>query len=189
MANGQFPMEQTGWLPSPPHGNVANHFPFFIPRLRWRILRTLLYKEMLRHLANRGGITLAALLVVASLLLSFAGKGHAQVGSLAGGIQRCFVDYWEDGPWIDHLYQHLPSTWRQQVLFRPVGATTTLDGDLVYPPGTGAIQIRPNGRDEQGPRYQVCFWYPGADGGAIAPFEAWFWKETNRFFRQQTAAT
>jgi hypothetical protein len=45
------------------------------PWLRWHVLRTLLHKEVLRHLANRGGIVLVLLLIVASLLLSFFGNG------------------------------------------------------------------------------------------------------------------
>ena len=38
--------------------------------MRWYILRALLQKEFARHLANRGGIALALLLVAAAVLLS-----------------------------------------------------------------------------------------------------------------------
>ncbi len=38
--------------------------------MRWHILKTLLWKEALRHASNRGGLMLAALLVTASLVLS-----------------------------------------------------------------------------------------------------------------------
>ena len=39
------------------------------PWLRWHILKTLLRKEVLRHLANRGGILLVVLLLVLALAL------------------------------------------------------------------------------------------------------------------------
>jgi hypothetical protein len=156
--------------------------------MRWYILRTLLYKELLRHVANRGGIALALLLVVAALLLSFFGQRDGQPGSLMGGVQRCYVDYWDDGPWIDHLRQSLPVDWRQQIKFRPVGQVPAVGGYLVYPPGTGAIQIRPNGQDERGPCYKVCFWHPDANGSELAPYEAWFWKESHHYFQTQAAS-
>jgi hypothetical protein len=147
----------------------------------------LLYKELLRHRANRGGLALALLLVVAALLLSFFGQREGQPGTLVGGVQHCFVDYWEDGPWIDHLRQSLPADWQHRVRFRTVTNVPAVGGNLVYPPGTGAIQIRPNGRDERGPRYKVWFWHPGAAGGELAAYEAWFWKESCRYFQKQAA--
>src|SRR5262249_40263624 len=74
--------------------------------MRWHILRTLLHKEVLRHLANRSGLILVALLVAASLLLSFFGNSDGKTSGLAPGIQRCFVDCWEESPLIIHLQNH-----------------------------------------------------------------------------------
>jgi branched-subunit amino acid transport protein len=147
--------------------------------MRWRILRVLLYKEARRHLANRGGLALLLLLVVAALLLSFGGDPAG--GGLAPGVRRCYVDYWEDGPLVEHLKANVPPELRDSVRFRPAHALTTdADGVLVYPPNTGAIQIR--SQDESG-GLQVSFWSPGSDGAALAPYEAWFWRETYRFHR------
>src|SRR5262245_9096747 len=134
--------------------------------MRWPILRTLLYKEGLRHLANRGGLVMIALLIVASMLLSFFGTSGGGVG-LALGVQRGYVDDWEDGPLIDYLRSHVPPELNDHVRFRPAGDVDTDDqGRIVYPQNSGAIQIRPGRR--------VLVWYPGADGSALAPFEAWF---------------
>jgi hypothetical protein len=145
--------------------------------MRWHILRTLLYKEILRHLANRGGLTLVGLLIVATMLLSFFGTRDGGLGGPTAEVKQCFVDYWEDGPLVEHLKSRVPAALKERVRFRPVGQVPTdAEGRIVYPPATGAIQIRP------GPR--IHFWHPGGDGSALAPFEAWFWKEALRFSLQ-----
>jgi hypothetical protein len=137
--------------------------------MRWHILRTLLHKEALRHLANRGGLVMIALLVVASMLLAFSGT-LGGMGDLAPAVKHCYVDYWEDGPLVAHLRSHVPPELKGQIHFRQAGEAETDDeGRMIYPPDAGAIQLRP-GR-------QVLFWHPGADGTSLAPFEAWFWKE------------
>jgi hypothetical protein len=152
--------------------------------MRWRILRTLLHKEVLRHLANRGGIVLVLLLIVASMLLSFFG-GPDGPGGLAPGVQRCYVDYWERSPLVAHLAHHLPQELADRVEFRPADrAPTDKQGTLVYPQGAGAIQIRPGNAG-----YHVCFWHPGTDSTAMAPFEAWFWQEAYRFTQAQGMRT
>src|SRR4051812_6075434 len=123
--------------------------------MRWYILRTLLHKEVLRHLANRGGIVLAVLLVVMAMLLSFFGKNDIRTGALGGGVQRCFIDYWEEGPWIEHLRQTVPEELRPQVVFRSPEQIWLQNGVIVYPFNTAAIQLRVTGRDAQGSRYKV----------------------------------
>ena len=49
--------------------------------MRWHIIRTLFVKEVHRQLANRGSLALAALLVVASLLLTLFNKNGGQAGA------------------------------------------------------------------------------------------------------------
>jgi len=148
--------------------------------MRWYILRILLHKELHRHLANRGGLVLAALLVVAALLLSLFGREDAQTGGLMTGVQHCFVDYWEDGPLVRHLMARVPPELQGHIRFRPAAQATLQGNTIVYPPGTGAIQLRPVGGEGRGPGYKVWFWHPGKDGSALAPFEAWFWREAHR---------
>jgi hypothetical protein len=142
--------------------------------MRWQILRTLLFKEVLRHLANRGGLTLVGLLIVAAMLLSFYGNRDGGVSGLAPDVQRCYVDYWEDDALIEHLKSRVPAALKDRIRFRGANQLSTDDeGRIVYPPNTGAIQIRPGS--------QIYFWHPGSDGAALAPFEAWFWKESLRY--------
>ena len=77
----------------------------------------------------------------------------------------------------------MPEDIREQIKFRRLDeAARASDGTLVYPNNTGAIQLRPRPSDPQGPGLLVWFWHPGADGSALAPFEAWFWRETLSFY-------
>jgi len=153
-----------------------------MPYFRWYVLRTLLKKEALRHVANRGGIVLAFLLVVAALLLTMFRRGDTSTESLTSGVQYCFVDYWEESPWLNHLRTHVPQELRNQMQFRPADRAPTHDGTIVYPAGFGAIQIRAAGDGDSGPRYKVWIWQPTNSGG-MAPFKEWFWKETARYNR------
>jgi hypothetical protein len=156
--------------------------------MRWYILRTLLHKELLRHVANRGGIALGLLLVVAALLLSFFGKDDGQANDLVGGVKRCFVDYEEDNTWMEHLRCNIPAELRTQIEFRSVPNTFARGGTITYPPNTGGIQVRWLAPGPQGPRYKIWMWHPGKDGDALAPFEAWFWKESQRYFADRANA-
>ena len=151
--------------------------------MRWYIVRTLVYKEMLRHLANRGGVVMIVLLIAGSLLLTFFRLDPGSSGGLAPGVRMCFVDYWSEGRLIDHLRATVPDAMENQIKFRLVGSGVDTDrqGRIVYPQNVGAIQIRSQANDlTQGP-LQVSFWYPGTEAYALAPYEAWFWKEAFRF--------
>jgi hypothetical protein len=155
--------------------------------LRWPILSVLLTKEVLRHRANRGGLALLLLLVVASLLLAFGGRAGA-VSALSPNVKHCYVDYWQDDGLIEYLRGHTPTDLKDLIEFRCAQqARTDADGRLVYPPNTGAIQVRASGGTD-GTGLRVEFWHPGADGASLAPFEAWFWRETYHYRQQQVVA-
>jgi hypothetical protein len=153
--------------------------------MRWRILRTLLWKECLRHLANRGGLALILLLIVASMLLSFFGARRGGAAGLLPAVQLCYVDYADESPLVAHLRDHVPDDLAGRLRFRPMRAVPTdASGTLQYATNTAAIQLRPAAPGTGG---TVWFWYPG-DRGGIAPYEIWFWKETLRFVQAQRAA-
>src|SRR5262249_38085885 len=112
--------------------------------MRWYILRTLIDKEVRRHLANRGGLVLILLLIVAALLLSFVRQDEGGGPSLVGGVQRCYVEYWEDDGFIAHLRQERPRELATQLTFRQVAnAPRSPDGTILYEQSSGAIQVRP----------------------------------------------
>jgi len=160
-----------------------------VKTLRWYILRTLLRKEVGRHLANRGGLILAGLLVVIALLSSLFGKttGGIETGNLTAGVHNCFVEYWQDDPWIKHLEANVPAELRGSLRFRHLDRTINDQETLVYPPGTGAIQIRPKGNVDGQPNYLIWLWQPSGDESGLAPFESWFWKESYAYFQEQAA--
>jgi len=157
--------------------------------MRWYILRTLLHKEMLRHLADRGGLALAGLLVALSLLLSL-GRANQQSGTLVGDIGRVYIIYYPDDPgledvqrWYDVLRQQAPEDLRRMIRFRSAHEfNTTPDGRIVFSEHCGAIMLRSTGESAANRGYQVTFWYPGQDSTVLAPVEAWFWRVTQRHF-------
>lgn len=151
--------------------------------MRWTILKTLLHKELLRHLANRGGVVLMLLLIVFALLLSFfGGAQNAAGGGFAAGVQLCYIDYAIDDPLVEHLRRNRPPELKSFIKLRRLDNVPTNDqGAIVYPQSTGAIQLRPPEGDLAG--FTVWLWHPGDDGAALAPFEAWFWKETLAYYR------
>ena len=146
--------------------------------MRWYILRTLLHKELLRHLANRGGLALALLLIVASMLLSiFSKRQTLQTSQLVGGVVFCFVDYGEASPWVEHLRNNIAPELRNRIRFR-----NKIYAD--YPGGAGAIQIWPNksANEPLSHRRQAS-----RQSGGHAPYENWLWRETRRYFSSQAA--
>ena len=56
--------------------------------MRWYIIKALLVKEGQRHLANRGGIALALLLVASAVLLSVFAPKEAAAGT---GLSAEFI--------------------------------------------------------------------------------------------------
>jgi hypothetical protein len=151
--------------------------------MRWRILRVLLKKELLRHAANRGAIGLVVLLVAAAFLLSLFGRKNSPGSTILGGDAHCYVDYWQNGPWIEHLRQNIPDNLKNRVTIRFVAEAPVSDGKIVYPPGNVAIQIRSSG---DGAQHSVHIWNSDSDGSAVAPFEAWFWRESYQYQQEQS---
>lgn len=149
--------------------------------MRYRIVRTLIEKEIRRHMANRGGLVMAVLLLGMALLLSaYDHSGAVESGAgFMPGVFHCYVDYWGDDPWAKHLKQSVPESLQGRIHFRDV---TKFRGGakLTYPMATGAIQLRPPVQ-ANGPRTIWC-WYPGEDRSVMAPFENWFWHSSRVYF-------
>lgn len=155
--------------------------------MRWYILQALLHKEAARHMANRGGIALAILLVAAAVLLSvFAPPEATAAGTnVVGGVHHCYIEYDRVTPLIRHLRANVPPELKSQIVFRELARADTIDGVIVYPTGTGALQIRqaqavdpPTGRDV----VHVAIWHPDGEPTALAAYEQWLWKEMRRAY-------
>lgn len=154
--------------------------------MRWYIVRALLVKEWQRHLANRGGIALGLLLVATAVLLSvFAPQESAAGTGVVGGVHHCYIEFDAPTPLIKHLEENIPRELSGQLVFRKLESADQVNGLIVYQTGTGAIQIRqilpdqtPTGRAI----LSVYVWHPDGDPLALAPYEAWFWRESHRYY-------
>lgn len=157
--------------------------------MRWYILKALVRKEVARHLANRGGIALALLLVAAAVLLSvFAPRGEGASGTgMVGGVHHCFVEFDEATPLVKHLQAHVPPELKGPVVFRQLRKPDAIDDVVRYETGTGAIQIRQP--DPAGPRaaVRISVWHPDGEPDALAPYEQWLWREVRRAFALEAA--
>ena len=154
--------------------------------MRWYILRALVAKEFHRHLANRGGIALALLLVAAAVLLSVFAPEEATGGTgMVGGVHHCYVEFDRPTQLVKHLQESVPPDLKMQVIFRELAKADTVNGLIVYQPGTGAIQLRQSNEPGKRPAVHVDIWHPEGDPAALAPYEAWFWKEARRAFAEQ----
>ena len=159
--------------------------------MRWYILRALLRKEFARHLANRGGIALAFLLVAAAVLLSvFAPPEATAAGTnMVGGVHHCYIEFDRATPLIQHLQkpENIPPELRNQIRFRELAAAEHIDGLIVYDTGTGALQIRQTFAKDAADRdtVHVAVWHPDGEPTALAPYEQWLWKEMRRWFAER----
>ncbi|HXD85014.1 MAG TPA: ABC transporter permease [Urbifossiella sp.] len=149
--------------------------------MRLYILKALVHKEFARHLANRGGIALALLLVAAAVLLSVFAPEEAAAGTgMVGGVHHCFVDFDRASPLVKHLRENVPRELKEQIQFREIGNADALNGLIEYPVGTGAIKLRQVLEAGKPATIHVYIWHPKDDPTALAPYEAWFWRESRR---------
>lgn len=157
--------------------------------MRWYVLQALLAKEFQRHLANRGGIALALLLVAAAVLLSVFSPEEAAGGTgLVGEVHHCYVEFDRSTPLIKHLQANVPPELKTQLVFRPLPDPDRIDGAVNFGTGIGAIRIQQvqTGKSASGrATVRVEIWHPEGDPGAMAVYEAWLWKETRRALAEQ----
>ncbi|MCE9531087.1 MAG: ABC transporter permease [Planctomycetes bacterium] len=157
--------------------------------MRWYILKTLLYKEALRHATNRGGLMLAALLVTASLVLSVMNPVGEKNSQFIGGVHHCLLNIQDfDGPWSKHLQENIPPELKNKVLFNKLDPSIKPNETIVYPTGAGGIQIRNLPTGDGKSQNLVWLWYPDGDRAGMAAYEQWFWRESYRFWHMQAAA-
>jgi hypothetical protein len=149
--------------------------------MRSHILIALLRHEACRRLTHRGGLLFVAVLALVTGGMAFLIKGSDS--SLGVQVETCFVDYWQDGPWIDYLRASVPSDLAPRIKFRAIEHVAAAGEEICYPAGAGAIQLRSAGDGRSGSSCKVWIWYPGTQASGVAVFESWFWQETARYFR------
>jgi ABC-2 family transporter protein len=157
--------------------------------MRIHILRALFVKELRRHVANRGGIALGLLLVVAAILLSVfnpaglgaGGTSETEGGTgLVGGVHRCLLYYTGEDeelmtPLLNHLGKSLPPELKPHVRIDFKPRDRIVSGEN-YSPGTASIRLTAPTVDGQR-RLRVEIFHPPGDVAAMVPYESWLWRE------------
>lgn len=157
--------------------------------MRLYILRALVAKEARRHLANRGGLALAALLVVAALLLTLfkpADAGGVSGGELVGGVPHCYVEYAERTAFVRELEAKVPDALRPHLVFRRQ-QPDQITSAATYETGTGAIRIVETAHDGR-PVLRFDVWHPPDSPTALAAYEQWFFRAARDILHARAAA-
>jgi hypothetical protein len=165
--------------------------------MRPYVLRALVQKEVRRHLLNRGGLALAGLMVGSALLLSLfdptaggsAGgrEDAAATGGLVGGVHHCYVFAAQETWLTAHLRANVPPELRDVILVRQT-QPGNVETYVTAGPGVGSIVLHQSPGADGRPTLGVEVWHPDGDPGAMAGYEAWFWKELRRGLQAQAAA-
>ncbi len=154
--------------------------------MRFYILRALLKKELRRHVANRGGIALAVLMIVAAVLLSVFNPTTADSGTaggdLVGGVHHCYIESNPETDLTQKLKDRVPPALKSQIVFRnrPPESVDALVSDS---PGTCCIRLNLKSRDGRAVM-EIEIWHPPGDPGAVAPYEAWFFRTTREAYHE-----
>ena len=154
--------------------------------MRFYILRALLKKELRRHVANRGGIALAVLMIVAAVLLSVFNPstpdGGTAGGDLVGGVHHCYIESNPETDVTQKLKERVPPALKAQLVFRnrPPESVDALISDA---PGTCCIRMNLRTRDGRA-IMEIEIWHPPGDPGAVAPYEAWFFRAVREVYQE-----
>jgi len=160
--------------------------------MRFYVLRALVLKEVRRHVANKGGLVLCGLLIVAALMLTIFNPTKvadgAAGGDLIGGVHHCYVDYPLESKFIRDLKTKVPANLSAQLVFRNL-KPEQIDRPLVSSPGTGAIRIK-EVRDaaEVVEQLMVEVWHPPGDPGAMTVYEQWFYRACHSIYAERLSS-
>ena len=154
--------------------------------MRIYILRALVTKELRRHVANRGGIALAVLMIVAAVLLSVfnptTADGGTAGGDLVGGVHHCYIESNPETDVTQKLKERVPPALKSQIVFRnrPPESVNAVVSDA---PGTCCIRMNLLTREGRA-ILEFEIWHPPGDPGAVAPYETWFFRATREIFQE-----
>lgn len=137
-------------------------------------------------------------LLAVLLAAGFTGMRHQDRQATDPAGETCYIVYWREdalAQWLVQAAEELetsrPPATRgarrrpPRIKVVPVADVTGPDDGIRYPIGSHSIQIRPLGRetadDGMLARYQIWYWYDGADSRALWPYAQWFWRQVRAF--------
>lgn len=150
--------------------------------LRWHILRTLLYKEVLRYRYNWGLLVVVAALLSLSAMVALSSRlSQVLTGQAGSEISICKI-YHSDRPisrrWAEHLRMNPPANVTLEFLEYPVGTPVeprVKEGEMLImlstPPGLHDFSTPPSQgwkvrywcADEEAPgTYVIRYWFESA---------------------------
>lgn len=150
---------------------------------RWRIVRTLLYKEALRFRYNWGLLILIGAVIGMSSMVTIS--ANMTKGIMANPVQvvrQAVVYHDRNSSWADYLRAHLPGS-DLQVEFKEI-----ITANRQYPPlrdQTISVMLVPP-RGKQG-NYLISMRYEPKTAASSIPIRAWAVKETRAFARSTPA--
>lgn len=154
--------------------------------LRWYIIRTLLYKEVLRYRYNWGLLVMVAALLALAGLISISARKEKLPGQEELAINKCDIYFRpnsRDAAWAEYLHEHPPS-FKCTVRFletepsadSPRLNSETMAVELQAPsarPGTAAAPAEEV--------WKVRYWRVDKSEVPIAPYRDWLARETSHF--------
>ncbi len=152
--------------------------------LRLRILRTLLYKEVLRYRYNWGLLVVVFALIALAALVSLGGENEMLTGQVPASDRKLRVVCPNDSPWGEYLRQHLPPRDELEVEFRTrlpsSNARSVLSVEL-FAPGEA-----PDGEPPVS-AHTARFWHRDADTSNLLVCQDWIERESAQYLSRQPA--
>jgi hypothetical protein len=164
--------------------------------LRWPIIRTLLYKEILRYRYNWGLVVMAVALLALAALISVSARLGKLPGQEGPALDWCRIYYTSAGnsqtaKLVDHLVNHTtPPGEVRTVNLAPRTNPPTPEEFVSFAPNTILLLIDPPSEREPPSRgggvWTGRFLHYGSEPPpAMAAYRAWFLRETQRFLNSQ----
>jgi hypothetical protein len=162
-----------------------------VPIIRPRIIRTLLYKEVLRYVHNWGALVVVFALVGLAALIALGDSARFLPGQAPQSARNCRIWY---GPasagWAGSLRQQAPPEGgaleyrdRREGRTRPPRVDGRWIAIDLFAPGE-----RPEGREPVA-TWTARTWYPEDEPGGVLPYQAWMARHTDAFLGSGRAST
>lgn len=151
---------------------------------RWSIIRTLLYKEMLRYRYNWGLLVVVFALLALSGLISLGARYKKLPGQASDDYLNCIVMYHPDtAEWVKYLQDH-PPPFRARLRYEPYR------GSMGVPPAQESMIIEivgpPTGSSSSASgTWKAIYWHADEGATGVLPYRDWLARETRAYLKTE----